>query len=168
MYRMLVIIIKYKIINVWDIFVVFTRLPRIFLYTNNGFVMLPWTSFISHVHTILISSSGAGAATSSPCGVWCREWTTYVLQGGVILEQMIISMRVCYWRGVCYWFLVFIHVFLTTLPKFWSFCISFQINLTKCCVQSYSIDVILARSSHIYHIHNMIQIDNWLLDCEDT
>ena len=79
----------------WLIYVIlFLRLPTSLgclrpwtFFSNNGLDKLPWTSFISDLHTKLntISGSVPGLATDSPCGVWGLEWTACLLYDGPLL-----------------------------------------------------------------------------------
>ena len=82
------------IINVWDTVSIFIpQLPWMFLptdivYFNNGLNNIQWASYISDLRTRLriISRRVPGFVTGSACGVWGREWTTCLLNDGLLLS----------------------------------------------------------------------------------
>ena len=111
----------------WKIEIINVRLPRMFLFTyfflKKELDKLLWASIISGSHTELrmISRSVPGLVTYFP--LWCLEqhmnhlhpvwWSTF---GFIILSDSCCASLVQL-RGILYWFLVFIHVFIN-YPSF--------------------------------------------------
>ena len=83
LYRMLVIFIWSEMGNIWVTVSAFNHFPMVFecfytwtSFSNNGLHLLPWTSFILDLHTLLriIRGSVPDSATDYPCSVWGWGW----------------------------------------------------------------------------------------------
>ena len=73
-----------------------------FCFSNNGLNKLSWTSYI-HAILRIISRGVSGLATDSPCGVWERGWTTYLLHGSPLFGS--------HFKLVCKFGVIF-HIFI--------------------------------------------------------
>ena len=61
------------------------------IFTKNSLDMLPRTPSIWDLHTILriISIGVPSLATDSPCGIWGRGWTAWLLYDGPLLVKIL-------------------------------------------------------------------------------